>query len=268
MNFDITQNTINSKIIDTVSARDIWIKVESKQDFSTWIKKRVEQSGFEEHFDFVILWENSDHKIMDATGRTPQSMTASGFTQEYYISLDMAKHLGMMERNDKGKDVRQHFIDFKEQFQTPKTLEEITLQAIAGLTKKIEQQQKSLDVKDIHIRTSNEASIQFGEVDMATFVKENSVVLMGVGLINCYAWMRAKGWIYLDENKPKQFPSEKGYMTLKLSKIQPNGKYSFQVMITPSGKKYFLKKFIEDMDKYNCVNLYSKNGLIKRFLKR
>lgn len=89
--------TMNSNTVDTVSARELHTFLESKQDFSTWIKNRISKYDFVENQDYVSL-----HKKMEANNAT---------LTEYFISLDMAKELSMVERNDKGKQARKYFIE-------------------------------------------------------------------------------------------------------------------------------------------------------------
>lgn len=81
--------------IKTVNARDLHSFIESKQQFADWIKARIEQYGFVEGADFTV------HKFMN--GRATQT--------DYHISIDMAKELSMVERNAKGKQARQYFIE-------------------------------------------------------------------------------------------------------------------------------------------------------------
>ena len=94
----LNQSAINGELQQTVSARELHTFLESKQDFSTWIKNRIEKYGFVENQDFV-----SFHKKME----NPQGGRPA---IEYHITLDMAKELAMVENNDKGRDVRQYFI--------------------------------------------------------------------------------------------------------------------------------------------------------------
>ena len=47
--------TINGNAIETVSARELHSFLESKQDFSTWIKNRIEKYEFVENQDFIKL---------------------------------------------------------------------------------------------------------------------------------------------------------------------------------------------------------------------
>ena len=81
--------------IDSVNARDLWEFLESKQEFSTWIKSRITNYGFEKCNDFTTV-----DKIVNR-GNT---------ALEYHLSLDMAKEISMVERNEKGKEARRYFI--------------------------------------------------------------------------------------------------------------------------------------------------------------
>ena len=92
----LNQSAINGELQQTVNARELHAFLQSKQDFSTWIKNRIEKYGFVENQDFVRF-----HKKMEANNAT---------MIEYYITLDMAKEVAMIENNEKGRDVRQYFI--------------------------------------------------------------------------------------------------------------------------------------------------------------
>jgi len=83
---------------NTVNARDLHEFLENKDHFSTWIKDRIKQYDFVENQDFVLFSENSEK------GRPKQ---------EYHLSINMAKELSMVERNDKGKQARKYFIEME-----------------------------------------------------------------------------------------------------------------------------------------------------------
>lgn len=92
----VSNRRMEGSEIQTVNARDLHEFLEVGRDFSNWIKDRIEQFGFEENQDFVVF-ANSGEK-----GRP---------SKEYHLTLDMAKELSMVERNDKGKQARQYFIE-------------------------------------------------------------------------------------------------------------------------------------------------------------
>ena len=73
--------------------------------FNDWIKKRIEEYGFQENQDFVIFTENL---VKIGRGRPGT---------EYHLTLDMAKELAMVERNEQGRAARRYFIECERQAQ-------------------------------------------------------------------------------------------------------------------------------------------------------
>ena len=84
--------TIDGNAVETVSARELHAFLESHQEFANWIKSRIADFGFIDDQDFLTI-----------LSKTPNGGRPS---REYYITLDMAKELSMVERNDKGKQAR------------------------------------------------------------------------------------------------------------------------------------------------------------------
>lgn len=79
-----------------VSARDLHAFLESRQDFTTWIKDRLAKYGFTEGVDFSLI-----------LGRSANNRQ----TTEYALTLDTAKELAMVEANAKGQQARRYFIE-------------------------------------------------------------------------------------------------------------------------------------------------------------
>lgn len=94
----ITKKIINNKEVNSIDARELHSNLESKQDFSTWIKNRLKD--FQESVDFIKL-----HKTVDIN---------NAVKIDYILSIETAKHIAMIERNKQGKKIRQYFIDFEE----------------------------------------------------------------------------------------------------------------------------------------------------------
>lgn len=93
---------LNGKVQLGVNARDLHKMLEVKTEFSHWIKKRISQCGFEEDYDFTKVVKKNE---LSKTGQ---------WVTEYIISVDMTKHLGMMERNEKGHEIRKYYIEQEE----------------------------------------------------------------------------------------------------------------------------------------------------------
>jgi phage anti-repressor protein len=88
--------------IQTVNARELHGFLEVETRFNDWIKNRIERYGFEEEQDFILLTE----KLVSGNNANCKS---------YYISIDMAKELSMVENNAKGKEARQYFISVEKE---------------------------------------------------------------------------------------------------------------------------------------------------------
>ena len=94
----VMEGAIGSETIQTVNARELHAYLEVGKDFSTWIKDRISQYDFIENSDYVLTFtKTGERKNVKVT--------------DYHISLDMAKELAMVERNEKGKQARQYFIE-------------------------------------------------------------------------------------------------------------------------------------------------------------
>ncbi|WP_375637158.1 antA/AntB antirepressor family protein [Bartonella sp. AP152HLJHH] len=92
---EISEQVIDQETVQTVNARDLHAFLEIKARFNDWIKNRIKECKFQENINFITLTKN---------------LVNGGKVKEYHITLDMAKHLSMIERNDKGHEARQYFI--------------------------------------------------------------------------------------------------------------------------------------------------------------
>lgn len=100
---------IGDRTLKAVNARDLHAFLEVGRDFSTWIKDRIEEYGFLEEEDFSPVLGSKNEVCSPVLG----SKSGSGGHNriEYLLTLDMAKELAMVERNAKGREVRQYFIE-------------------------------------------------------------------------------------------------------------------------------------------------------------
>lgn len=98
---NITTATINNETVNAVNARDLWMYLGSKRQFANWIHQRL--AGFVEGRDFTV-----NKNVRGKNGRFQPA--------DYMISLDVAKHLAMLERNAQGYRIRQYFIEVEKQF--------------------------------------------------------------------------------------------------------------------------------------------------------
>ena len=102
------QQTINSEMVQTVSARELHAFLDVKTKYYDWITKRIQDYGFRENDDYVCLTEKKVTQTSDGREGSANILT-------HYTTLDMAKELSMVERNDKGKQARKYFIECEKQ---------------------------------------------------------------------------------------------------------------------------------------------------------
>jgi phage anti-repressor protein len=102
--FEVQKHKIGNETVNAVNARDLWEKLKVETKFADWIKRRINEYDFVNGVDFTIL-KNENGELR---GFKPK---------EYFISLDMAKELSMLENNDAGKIARRYFIDCEKQLQ-------------------------------------------------------------------------------------------------------------------------------------------------------
>lgn len=112
----ITESEEGEKL---VSARELFEFLESKRDFTTWIKDKIDKYGFVENEDFTL------HKFVD--GKT--------WKHDYILKIDIAKEISMVEGNEKGRQARKYFIECERQLKEinkvkiPQTYAEALLEA-------------------------------------------------------------------------------------------------------------------------------------------
>lgn len=99
----IEDKEINNEAVETVSARELHAFLESKRQFADWIKAKLERLRLIENKDFVTISQTCEKP----SGGRP--------TLEYFVTLDVAKHIAMMENTDRGFEVRDYFIECEKQ---------------------------------------------------------------------------------------------------------------------------------------------------------
>ncbi len=98
--------------VQTVSAKELYNWLTPKTRFNTWIKRMLEY-GFIENLDFYPFLGKSKK------GRP---------TKEYALTLDCAKNIAMIQRTEKGRQIRRYFIEVEKRFRaiaTPQQINEL-----------------------------------------------------------------------------------------------------------------------------------------------
>ncbi|WP_208434528.1 antA/AntB antirepressor family protein [Bartonella taylorii] len=95
---EISEQIIDQQTVQTVNARELHTFLAIGKRFATWITNRINQYEFEEGKDFILT--------LPKIGKRKNVIS-----KEYHLTLDMAKELSMVERNEKGRQARRYFIE-------------------------------------------------------------------------------------------------------------------------------------------------------------
>ncbi|HBU5977443.1 TPA: antA/AntB antirepressor family protein [Enterobacter hormaechei] len=100
----VTAGSIDGQPAALVSAKRLHSFLGVGRDFTTWIKGRISQYGFTAGVDFTVV-ENLSAPVSGSSKYRQQ------IAHDYLITIDMGKELAMVERNEKGREVRRYFIN-------------------------------------------------------------------------------------------------------------------------------------------------------------
>lgn len=188
----VCEGRVGEEQIQTVNARDLHAFLEAKKDFSNWIKDRIEQYGFAENLDFVVFAEIGENP----SGGRPR--------REYAISLDMAKELAMVERNDKGKQARQYFIECERRTKQidaqPKIIDLNDPSMLRGLLSNYAERVERVEAELIEALPKVEAFERLDTCEGAMVVRAASKTL-GYPERKLSKWLEVNGWAFRQSGK-------------------------------------------------------------------
>lgn len=226
----------------TVSGRELHDALGVETPYKKWIDRMIEY-GFATNVDYwTILSDRSD-------GKAGKPRT------DHQLTIPMAKELCMIQRTEKGKQMRQYFIAVEERWNSPDAVMARALRMAdrelhklevhcAQLEQKAEQDKPKVLFAD-SVATS-EASILVGE--LAKILKQNGV---NTGQTRLFAWMRDNGYLIkrsgTDYNMPTQKSMELGLFEIKETSITHSDGHitvSKTPKVTGKGQVYFVNKLI------------------------
>lgn len=221
-----------------VSARDLHKTLNVKARFNDWITRMIEY-GFTEGVDFYSFLSKTSN------GGRPSI--------EYNLTISMAKEVAMLQRNEKGKEVRNYFIQVEDRYK--KLANDPSYQMALGL----KASQLLLEHKDKIIAemkpkalfadavSASQTSILVGE--LAKLLKQNGI---DTGANRLFTWLRENGYLIrrkgTDYNMPTQKSMEMGLFEIKEhNHINSNGVNvtTKTPKVTGKGQQYFINKFLQ-----------------------
>ena len=236
----IAPSEIDGKQVQTVDARGLHEFLASKQQFGNWIKIRIDQYEFKEGVDFISF------------NNSIKAETTYINTKEYHITLDMAKEISMVERNEKGKQARTYFIDCERRAKAiasdpraalndPATMRGLLLtysEKVLALESKVDEQAPKVSGFDLISDADGSLCITDAAKTLQTRPKDLFLKLSACNWI----YRRAGGshWIGY------QYQLKRGTLMHKVTTVSRNDgteKVTEQVRVTPKGLTELAEKF-------------------------
>ena len=237
MNQLITVN-LNDNQEPVVSGRQLHEALGVKTEYRKWFGRMTEY-GFEENHDFVRVTQKCP------TPGGLQDMT------DHIIKLDMAKEMAMIQRTDKGKEVRQYFIQVEKDFNSPEKIMARALRIADNKIHKLEAQMEADKPKVLFANavSASQTSILIG--DFAKLLRQNG---LEIGQNRLFIWLRENGFLINRKgdswNMPTQRSMDRGLFEIKeRTHHEPNGtiRISKTTKITGKGQVYFMEKLLAEV---------------------
>lgn len=224
----------------TVSARELHEFLEVETPYRIWFPRMCEY-GFAEGQDFnpyknVRVQVEGDRQV----NRT---------TNDAQLTIDMAKEICMLQRNEKGKEARQYFIQLEKDWNSPEKVMARALQIADRKIHRLEAEAEANRPKVLFADAvaTSKSSILVGE--LAKLLKQNGVKDMGQNRL--FDWMRNSGYLIrrkgTDYNMPTQRSMELGLMEIKetsISHADGHVSVSKTPKITGKGQQCFISKLL------------------------
>lgn len=217
MNELLKINTTDSERI-TVSARDLHKALEVSTDFNHWFTRMCEY-GFEAQKDFTTF-------LSESTGGRP--------SQDAQITVDMAKEIAMLQRTEKGKEVRKYFIQVEKEWNSP---ERVMARALTIANKTIE----TLKIENSEMKPKADYFDNLVERNLLTNFRDTAKEL-GLRQTDLINNLIEDGYVYRDQKsklKPYAKYGKTGKGLFELKEFSRNDHSDIQTLITPKGRETF-----------------------------
>ena len=241
MNELFNVSTNNDKL--TLSARDLHNELGIHTQFKDWFP-RMKEYGFEESVDFNPL--KIERVQIEGNREVKREVT------DYQITIDMAKEIAMLQRNEKGKEIRRKLIELEKAWNSP---EKVMARALIMSQKEIENlkiENKEMKPKALFADavSASQSSILVG--DLAKLLKQNGV---NIGANRLFSELREQGYLIKRKGTDWNMPTQKS-MEMKLFEIKEHTHLNSNgcnittktPKVTGKGQVYFINKFLKKDD--------------------
>lgn len=185
--------TLNEDQEPIVSGRQLHQALGVKTPYSMWFDRMVGY-GFVENQDFLL------NNFVKQTGRGGHNKI------DHVLKLDMAKEIAMIQRTDKGKEVRQYFIQVEKDFNSP---EKIMARALKIADRKIIKLEATIEEQRPKVIFANAVSASRTSILVGEFAKLMRQNGVNLGQNRMFAWLRENGYLINRQGSDRNMPTQK-----------------------------------------------------------
>jgi anti-repressor protein len=212
----------------TVSGRELYEALEVKTAYKDWFPRMCEY-GFSEGKDYCsFLSDRSD-------GKAGKPRT------DHQLTIPMAKELCMLQRTDKGKQMRQYFIAVEEQWNSPDAIMARALQLSNAKLKEMQITVSTLTVENQIMKPKAEYFDELVDRNLLTGIRETAGEL-GVKQNQFVAFLLEKKYMYRDKKgrlTAYAKPLADGLFERKECVNEKTQWKGTQDLVTPKGRETF-----------------------------
>ncbi|EAE8332763.1 phage antirepressor Ant [Listeria monocytogenes] len=239
----VLENEKGEKFVD---ARMLHEKLLVNTRFNDWISRMIGNYGYENGLDF--------YSTLSKTNGRPST--------NYFLTLDTAKELAMVQNNEMGRAIRKYFIEVEKQARKLATeypaFSYMIDDPVARAKKWIEEQQEKQEalkqIEEQKPKVIFADAVQTSEntvlvKDLATILKQNG---LDIGQNRLFEWLRGSGYLLNKGtyyNKPSQKAMNLGLFEQKTHiHTDRNGLMvtTYTPRVTGKGQVYLLNKLLEE----------------------
>lgn len=174
-----------------VYGTELHAALDVKSRFNDWVRNRVADCEAVENEDYETFTKN---------------LVSGGQAKEYIIKLDIAKEMAMLERNEKGKQVRKYFIAIEKKYKAvpkpPVTPMNLSPQLQLLINMELKQKEQDAAISELKEKTDKleyDIPLYGSEADgICNHVKRKGVEMLGGKQSNAYKDNKIRHAVYSD----------------------------------------------------------------------
>lgn len=220
----------------TVLARDLHEFLEVKTAYKDWFPRMCEY-GFAAGEDFNLL---KNERVQFEGSRI-----VSRTVDDAQLTIDMAKEICMLQRNEKGKQARQYFLQLEREWNSPEAVMSRALRMAEEMLERFKTINANLSVQNVIMRPKAEYFDGLCDRESLTGIRETAK-LLGLKQNDFVKWLIDHKYIYRDKRgrlMPYAKHVDSGLFTVKETYNDKTDWTGVQMLITVKGKERFLKAF-------------------------